>query len=313
MIRCRSQADCNSKDCALSKRGVRDQGWRDLCFGDDLDSEDLASHVSLARAREAGVAEVAAPHLLAQLVLGGEVAVVAEALIELPLHLTGAAGAGPVLRDRDLDRRLGRLRRGGRRTLAEPARQGRLDVLGRGRRRERAAEEAARRGRRGRRRRRDAFGETERAPRPGAARRRGPRRRRPGPAPARRPRRRRPPAPPPAPSPSSSSSTYLRRILSGARRRDRDGGRPHTAAAVRVDAVHVPRVALPHGPPVPAAIAGARARECGVRGGGAEIYSSASGRGEGGRGPGERVASINAVGGGGRGDDGMEGEGGWLV
>ena len=94
---------------------MRDHGWRDLCFGDDLDSEGLASHVSLAGAREAGVAEVAAPHLLPQLVLGGEVAVVAEALVELPLHLPGAAAgatSGPVLRDRDLGRRLGHLRRG---------------------------------------------------------------------------------------------------------------------------------------------------------------------------------------------------------
>ena len=180
---------------------MRDHGWRDLCFGDDLDSEGLASHVSLAGAREAGVAEVAAPHLLPQLVLGGEVAVVAEALVELPLHLPGAAAgatSGPVLRDRDLSRRPGHLRRGRRRALAEAARQGRLDVLGRGRRRERAAEEPARRGRRGGRRRRDAVGEPERAPRPGAARRRRPRRRRPRPAPARRPCRRRPPAPPPA-------------------------------------------------------------------------------------------------------------------
>ena len=91
---------------------MRDHGWRDLCFGDDLDSEGLASHVSLTGAREAGVAKVAAPHLLPQLVLGGEVAVVAEALVELPLHLPGAATSGPVLQDRDLGRRLGHLRRG---------------------------------------------------------------------------------------------------------------------------------------------------------------------------------------------------------
>ena len=58
---------------------------------------------------------MAAAYLLAQLVLGGEVAVVAEAFVKLPLHLTGAAGAsGPALWDRDLDGRPGHLRRGGR-------------------------------------------------------------------------------------------------------------------------------------------------------------------------------------------------------
>ncbi|CAD6333782.1 unnamed protein product [Miscanthus lutarioriparius] len=105
---------------------------------------------------------MAAAYLLAQLVLGGEVAVVAEAFVKLPLHLTGAAGAsGPVLRDRDLDGRPGHLRRGGRRATAEPASEGLLDVLGRGRRREWAAEELTQRGRRGRRRQRDAAGEPE--------------------------------------------------------------------------------------------------------------------------------------------------------
>ena len=223
------------------------------------------------------MAEMAAAHFLAQLVLGGEVAVVAEALVKLPLHPTsaGARASGPVLRDRDLDGLPGHLRRGGRRAAAEPAREGLLDVLGRGRGRERAAEEPARRGRRGRRRRRDAVGEPERAPGPGAAGRRRPRRRGPGPARARRPRRRRPRAPPPSSSSSSSSSTRSRRRIlrpDPERGRDRDGGRPHAAAAaavVRVDAVHVPRVALPHGrrsvcrsrrsPEL------ARARECGVR------------------------------------------------
>lgn len=300
----------------MSKRGVRDQEWRDLCFGDDLDSEDLASHVSLAGAREAGVAEVASPHLLPQLVLGGEVAVVAEALVELPVRLPGAGGAasttGPVRRDRDLDLWLGHLRCGCRRPLAEAARQGRLDVLGWRRRRERAAKEPARRGRRGRRRRRDAFGEPERAPSPGAARRRRPCRRRPRPATARRPRRRRPPAPPPSPSPSSSNSTYPTRILRRrARRRDRDGGRPH-AAAVRVHAVHVPRVALPHGRrPVPA-IAGARARECGVKlgGGTPRFIAPGAGRGEG-NGVRGRVASINAVEG--EEEDGTDGGRGRVV
>ena len=137
-------------------RSIKEQ---DLGFGDDLDRQDLASHVSLTAAHEAGVAKMAAAYLLAQLVLGGEVAVVAEAFVKLPLHLTGAAGAsGPVLRDRDLDGRPGHLRRGGRRATAEPASEGLLDVLGQGRRREWAAEELTQRGRRGRRRRRDAVG-----------------------------------------------------------------------------------------------------------------------------------------------------------
>jgi hypothetical protein len=127
--------------------------------------------------------------------------------------------------------------------MDEPAREGRLDVLGRGRRREGAAEELARRGRRGRRRRRDAVGEAEWAPRPGATRRRQPRRSRLGPAPTRLPSRRQPRAPPPS---SSSPSPYRHRILRPACHRDHDGGRLH-ATAVHVDAVHVPRVALPHG------------------------------------------------------------------
>lgn len=84
------------------------------------------------------MAEVAATHLLPQLVLGGEVAVIAEALVELPLHLPGGGAApAPVLRDRDLGGRLrGLLRLGrGRRPLPEAAREGRLDVLRRRRRR----------------------------------------------------------------------------------------------------------------------------------------------------------------------------------
>jgi hypothetical protein len=92
-------------------------------------------------------------------------------------------------------------------------------------------------------RRRDAVGEAEWAPRPGATRCRQSRRSRPGPAPVWLPGRRRPHAPPPS---SSSPSPYRRRILWPAYRRDRDGGRLH-ATAVHVDAVHVPRVALPHG------------------------------------------------------------------
>jgi hypothetical protein len=185
----------------------------------------LASHVSLAGACEAGVAKMAAAHLLPS---------AAVAPVKLPLHLPSAAG--PLLQDRDLDGRPGHLRHGDRRAMAEPAREGRLDVLGRGRRREGAAEEPARRGRRGRGRRRDIVGEAEWAPRPGAARRRRPHRSRPGPAPARRPGRRRPRTPPPS---SSSASPYRRRILRTARRRDHDGGRLH-AAAIRIDAVHVP-------------------------------------------------------------------------
>jgi hypothetical protein len=185
----------------------------------------LASHVSLAGACEAGVAEMAAAHLLPS---------AAVAPVKLPLHLPSAAG--PLLQDRDLDGRPGHLRHGDRRAMAEPAREGRLDVLGRGRRREGAAEEPARRGRRGRGRRRDIVGEAEWAPRPGAARRRRPHRSRPGPAPARRPGRQRPRTPPPS---SSSASPYRRRILRTARRRDHDGGRLH-AAAIRIDAVHVP-------------------------------------------------------------------------
>lgn len=168
---------------------------------------------------------MAAAHLLAQLVLGGEVAVVAEALVKLPLHLPGAVRAsGPVLQDRDLDGQPGHLRRGGRRAAAEPAREGLLDVLGRGRRRERAAEEPTRRGRRGRRRRRDAVGEPERAPGPGAASRRRPRRHRPDPAPARRPRGRRPRALPPS-SPTPSRRRILRPDPEPHRDRDdNDGG-----------------------------------------------------------------------------------------
>ena len=80
--------------------------------------------------------------------------------------------------------------------------EGLLDVLGRGRWREWAAEGLMRRGRRGRRRRHDAAREPERALGAGAVGRRRLRRHRPDPAPTQRPHGRRPRALPPS-SPSS--------------------------------------------------------------------------------------------------------------
>lgn len=101
-----------------------------LGLGNDLDGDVLALELALLGLGDAGVAEVTAPHLPAEVVLGREVLGVSEALVQPQVRL-GALGDGRLV---GLDR-------------AVPACQERADVLGGRWRRERAL---------ARRRRRDA-------------------------------------------------------------------------------------------------------------------------------------------------------------
>jgi len=99
-----------------------------LGLGNNLDGDVLALEVALLALGSAGEAKVAAPHLPAKVVLGGEVPGVAEALVQPQVWLA-ALGDGRLV---GLDR-------------AVAPRQQRTDVLGGRRRRERALEPAARR------------------------------------------------------------------------------------------------------------------------------------------------------------------------
>ncbi|EEE59105.1 hypothetical protein OsJ_10963 [Oryza sativa Japonica Group] len=97
--------------------------WIDLGLGDDLDGDVVALELALLAGGGAGVAEVAAANLAAELVLGGEVPGEAEALVQRHAGLAGLR-----------DGRLVRLHR------AVAPRQERADVLRRRRRRERPLE-----------------------------------------------------------------------------------------------------------------------------------------------------------------------------
>jgi hypothetical protein len=124
------------------KEAIEAWQWResDLGFGDDLDGDVVALVVALLGLGGAGVAEVAAADLVAELVLGEEVLGEAEALVEADLGLAALR-----------DGRLVGLHR------PVPPRQERADVLRRRRRGERPLQPAARRRRRHARVRRRAL------------------------------------------------------------------------------------------------------------------------------------------------------------
>ena len=100
-----------------------------LGLGNDLDGDVLSLELALLGLGGAGVAEVAAPNLPAELVLGREMLGVSEGLVQ-PQVRFGALGDGRFI---GLDQ-------------AMPARQERADVLGGRRRRERERALARRRG-----------------------------------------------------------------------------------------------------------------------------------------------------------------------